>query len=257
MFDLAVVHLSLPSVLFLILAGLVAGAVNAIAGGGSLISFPALLAVGYPALQANVTNTVALVPGYLGGSLAYRPELAGQRPRIILLGAVSLLGGLVGAVILVISPGSVFRAIVPWLILFSCGLLAVQPVVTKWVKKQTSGQEAPRAVQAATQFAAAVYGGYFGAGLGVMMLALLGLFLHDSLQRLNALKGLLSLVINIIAAVFFAIFGPVAWLPVLIMAGASLLGGHLGVLAARRLSPPVLRTAVIAIGLAVGIRLLV
>jgi len=255
--SLATVHLALSTILLLAAAGLVAGAVNAIAGGGSLISFPALLAVGYPALQANVTNTVAVVPGYLGGSLAYRPELEGQRQRVIFLGAVSFVGGLAGAILLLISPGAVFRAIVPWLILFSCGLLAVQPRVTAWVRKQTKGGEAPRPVQAAAQVLAAVYGGYFGAGLGVMMLAFLGLFLHDSLQRLNALKGLLSLVVNLVAALIFAVFGPVAWWPVLIMAVTSLVGGNLGVYVARRLSPHVLRTMVIGVGLAVGIRLLV
>jgi len=254
---LGAVTLSAPTALFLAGAGLVAGAVNAIAGGGSLISFPALLAVGYPALQANVTNTVALVPGYLGGTIAYRPELEGQRRRVIFLGAVSAAGGLAGAVLLITSPGSVFRAIVPWLILFSCGLLGAQPWVTAWVKKQTQGEEVAKPVQAVAQLAGAVYGGYFGAGLGVLMLAFLGIFLHDTLQRLNALKGLLSLVINVVAAAVFAIFGPVSWLAVLIMAVASLAGGNLGVLVARRLSPLVLRLLVIAVGVAVAVRLLV
>lgn len=252
-----IVHLDLPQALFLAAAGLAAGAVNAIAGGGSLLSFPALLSVGYPALQANVTNTVALVPGYLGGSLAYRPELREQRARVMLLGSVSLVGGLTGAFLLVVSPGSLFRIIAPWLILFSCGLLAVQPLVTRFVQREVPGREAPRPVQAVTQFLGGIYGGYFGGALGVMMLAFLGLFLHDNLQRLNALKGLLSLIINLAAAAFFAVFGPVAWLPVSIMAVASLAGGHLGVYVARRLSPPILRSMVIAVGLTVGIRLLV
>ena len=238
-------------------AGLAAGAINAIAGGGSLVSFPALLLVGYPAVQANVTNTVALVPGYLGGSLAYRPELKGQRNRVRLLGVVSVLGGLLGAVLLLVSPGSTFRAIVPWLILFSCALLGIQPYVTKFVESHTTGGgEAPPVVQAALQFLAAIYGGYFGAGLSVMTLALLGLLLQDTLQRLNALKGLLSLIINVAAALCFAVFGPVAWLPVAIMAIASLAGGHFGVQLARRLSPQVLRVVVIVFGVAVATKLL-
>jgi uncharacterized membrane protein YfcA len=240
----------------LALAGLVAGAVNAIAGGGSLISFPALLAVGYPALSANVTNTVALVPGYLGGSMAYRPELTGQRARIRTLGTVSLIGGLVGAILLVISPGSVFRAIVPWLILFACALLLAQPAIARLVGNQEGEGERHPVILLTAQFLAAIYGGYFGAGLGVMMLAVLGIFLHDTLQRLNALKGLLSLIINLISAIYFALFGPVAWVPVLIMAAASMAGGHLGVYIARRLSNTVLRALVVVFGVAVAIRLL-
>jgi uncharacterized membrane protein YfcA len=253
----ATVHLNVPTVLFLIGAGLIAGAVNAIAGGGSLLTFPALLAIGYPAVQANVSNTVALVPGYVGGSIAYRPELKGQRKRIVLLGLVSAVGGLTGAIILLVSPGATFRAIVPWLILLSCGLLAVQPVVTGWVQQQTKGAEMPAPIQVVGQFLAAVYGGYFGAGLGVMMLALLGLFLHDTLQRLNALKGLMSFVINFMAAAVFVIFGPVAWAPVVIMAAAALVGGNLGVRVARRMKPQILRSVVIAIGVVVAIKLLI
>src|SRR5579862_7726385 len=155
------VHISPPGAIYLAAAALIAGGVNAIAGGGSLLSFPALLSVGYPALQANVTNTVALVPGYAGGSLAYRPELAGQRNRAIPLAVASLAGGLAGGVLLLVSPGSVFRAIVPWLILFSCLLLAVQPLVTNWVKEQLNSDEAPKSVQMLAQGLAAVYGGYF------------------------------------------------------------------------------------------------
>lgn len=253
----ALVHLTLPHVVLLIIAGFVAGAINAIAGGGSLISFPALLSVGYPALNANVTNTVALVPGYVGGSFGYRRELEGQRRRIQLLGSVSLVGGLVGAILLVISPGAVFKEIVPWLIMFACALLAIQPLVTRFVVDQSQGGEAPRALQAVAQFLAAIYGGYFGAGLGVMMLAFLGMFLQDTLQRLNALKGVLSLSVNLISAVFFAIFGPVAWIPVIVMAFASLAGGNVGVMLARRLNATVLRTLVVVFGFAVSIRLLV
>ena len=248
-------HLDAGRIAVLVLAGFVAGAVNAIAGGGSLISFPALLAVGYPALVANVTNTVALVPGYLGGSVAYRPELAGQRGRVRTLGAISLIGGLAGSVLLVTAPASLFRMIVPWLILFSCALLLVQPAVARLVARHQARADHP-ALVLSSQFVAAVYGGYFGAGLGVLMLALLGMFLHDTLQRLNALKGLLSLIINLASAAFFAFFAPVAWLPVLLMAVASLLGGHLGVHLARRLSNGFLRVLVILFGVAVAVRLL-
>lgn len=251
------VHLDAARIGVLVIAGVVAGAVNAIAGGGSLISFPALLYVGYPALTANVTNTVALVPGYLGGSLAYRPELVGQQARIRRLGIVSVVGGLVGSILLLAGPATLFRAIVPWLILFSCLLLVVQPTVARLIGTgETEGKRRPLILMC-SQFVGAVYGGYFGAGVSVLLLALLGTFLQDTLQRLNALKGLLSLIINLVSAIFFAVFAPVAWLPVLIMAAASLVGGHLGVRLARRLSNTLLRGLVIVFGVAVALRLLV
>jgi len=253
-----VVDLGLPQTAILAGAAFVAGGVNAVAGGGSLISFPALLAVGYPALDANVTNTVALCPGYFGGTLGYRRELAGQRGRASALGTISAAGAVLGAVLLVVSSPELFELIVPFLIFLACGLLAVQPRLARFVQargEQGGGGRRPLALYA-SQFAAAVYGAYFGAGVGIMMLAILGIFLTDSLQRLNALKGLLSLLINVIAAVWFALFAEVAWLAVAVMALASLLGGQAGVALARRLDDRVLRALVIAFGLAVGLRLL-
>ena len=251
--------LSGAHIALLALVGFLAGAINAVAGGGTLISFPALLVAGYPAITANVTNTVALVPGYLGGSIAYRAELEGQQDRLRVLGAVSIIGALAGSYLLVISPAAVFRRIVPWLILFACGLLAAQPWVARLIRREenTARVEHRSLPLLVAQFLGAVYGAYFGAGLGVIALAVLGIFLTDTLQRLNALKGLLSLVINVVAAVYFALFGPVAWLPAAIMAGASLAGGHLGVGVARKLSPTVLRSAVILFGVAATVRLLV
>jgi uncharacterized protein len=250
-----VVHLGPGEVALLAGAGLLAGAVNAVAGGGSLISFPALLAVGYPSVPANVTNNVALLPGYLGGTLAYRAELAGQGPRARRLGATSAAGGLAGAVLLNVSPPGVFEAIVPFLILLSCALLLAQPAAARAVERR-GHRGRPGAVHAST-FLAAVYGGYFGAGLGIMLLAVLGAFLPDDLQRLNALKGLLSLVISAVAVVYFALFGPVAWAAAAIMAVASLAGGQGGVRVARRLSATALRWVVVVFGTAVAIVLLV
>jgi uncharacterized membrane protein YfcA len=247
---------SLANFFLLIVAGFIAGGINAIAGGGSLISFPALLAAGYSAKVANVTNTIALVPGYVGGTAGYRRELDGQRRRIETLGLVSVLGGLGGAALLLLTPQSLFRAVVPWLILAACALLAAQPWVTRLVRGKQGQREPPRTVLMSCQFVAAIYGGYFGAGLGVIMLALLGIFLNDSLQRLNALKGVLSFSVNVVAAAVFVVFGPVAWLPVLIMAAASLLGGNAGARVARKLQPNILRVAVIAYGVAIGLRLL-
>jgi hypothetical protein len=263
--------------LLLAAAALLAGAVNAVAGGGSLLSFPALLAVGYPAITANVTNSVALTPGYFGGTLGYRRELAGQRRRILALGATSATGAVVGAVLLLVSSPELFEAIVPFLIFLACGLLALQPRLARLVRARRQGDPDPGdpdpghpAVSTgapetadrhtgplfATQFLAAVYGAYFGAGVGIMMLAILGIFLTDSLQRLNALKGLLSFLISVVAAVWFALFAEVSWVAVAVMAVASLLGGQLGVVLARRLNDQVLRWLVVAFGIAVGLRLL-
>src|SRR5215207_6493589 len=236
-------------------AGLLAGAVNAVAGGGSLISFPALLAVGYPSVQANVTNNVALLPGYVGGTLAYRQELQGQGRRARRLGATCGIGGLIGAVLLDVSPPGVFEAIVPFLILLSCALLVAQPAASRAVERR-GHQGRPAAVHAST-FLSAVYGGYFGAGLGIMLLAALGAFLPDDMQRLNALKGLLSLVISAVAVVYFALFGPVAWAAAAVMAVTSLAGGQGGVRLARRLSATALRRVVVVFGTAVALVLLV
>jgi uncharacterized protein len=241
-------------------AALVAGAVNAVAGGGSLISFPALLAVGYPALTANVTNSVALTPGYFGGTLGYRRELTGQRGRILALGATSAAGAVVGAVLLLISSAALFERIVPWLIFLACGLLAAQTRLARLVRERRpdgpAGDSGHTAPLFAAQFLAAAYGAYFGAGVGIMMLAILGIFLADNLQRLNALKGLLSFLISVVAAVSFLLFADVSLLAVAVMAVASLLGGQLGVLLARRLDDRTLRWLVIAFGVSVGLRLL-
>jgi hypothetical protein len=242
-----------------ILAGgaLVAGVTNAVAGGGSLISFPALLWAGYPPVVANVTNAVALLPGYAGGTLGYRPELAGQAARARRLVAVSTAGAVLGSVLLLAGPEDVFSRLVPWLILFSCAVLAAQPAIGRWLRTRTGaarGDASPPLL--AVQLAGGVYGAYFGAGLGVLMLAVLGIFVEDGLQRLNALKGLLSLVINLVAAVCFVVAGRVAWDAVAIMAVASLVGGRLGVTLARRLPDRLLRALVIGFGVAVAIRLL-
>jgi hypothetical protein len=255
-------------VLLLAAAALVAGAVNAVAGGGSLLSFPALLAVGYPALTANVTNSVALTPGYFGGTLGYRRELGGQRGRILALGATSTVGAVVGAALLLVSSAALFERIVPWLIFLACGLLAAQPRLARLVRERRAGSDnrpdpagrtgldGHTAALFAAQFLAAAYGAYFGAGVGIMMLAILGIFVADTLQRLNALKGLLSLLVAVVAAIAFAVFADISWVAVSVMAAASLIGGQLGVVLARRLNDRVLRWLVIAFGVAVGLRLL-
>jgi uncharacterized membrane protein YfcA len=223
-----------------------AGAVNAVAGGGSLISFPALIAAGLSPLSANVTNQVAVLPGYLGGSLAYRDELAGQRRRVVALAVSSGVGARVGAVLLVISSQRLFELLAPVLVLLACALLAAQPTLSRWVAHERAHH--PGAQLHAMNFAASVYGGYFGAGLGIMLLAILALGLEDSLQRLNALKGVLSLVVGAVAATYFALFGPVRWEAAAVMAVASFAGGHVGVGLARRIGDEVLRWGIIMLG---------
>jgi len=236
-------------------AGFGAGAVNAVAGGGSLISFPALLAAGYPSVAANVTNSIALVPGYLGGTLAYRPELAGQRERIRALAPTACLGAAAGAALLLVSPASLFEAIVPWLIIAACLLLALQPKAAEIAQRRRSGGGHRIGLHAAL-LGATLYGGYFGAGLGIVTLALLGVLLPDGIQRLNALKGLISLLVAIVSAVAFALFGPVAWDAVLIVGATALLGGVAGVRIARRLRAAWLRGVVIVFGVSVAIAMM-
>ena len=215
------------------------------------MSFPALLLLGFPALTANVTNTIGLLPGYAGGSVGYRTELSVQRARIRFLAPISIAGAVVGAILLTRTSNHVFAAVVPWLILIACALLLLQPVVTARVSRGRPADQQHRSpILVVAQFLGGVYGAFFGAGLGVMLLAVLGLFIRDDLQRINALKGVLSLIINVVAAVYFAFFGPVSWLAVLVMVPMSAVGGFLGVSLARRLRPVVLRTVVVIFGVA-------
>ena len=238
-------------------AGLLAGGVNAVAGGGSLISFPALLVAGYPAVTANVTNTVALFPGYAGSVAGGRPELVGQSSRVRVIGLLSVAGGVAGAVLLLTTPSDVFRAVVPFLILMACGLLLTQPWLAKQVQKRTvSGASEFSPTLLLGTLLAAVYGAYFGAGLGVMLLGVLGIFLAEPLRRVNALKNVLSLVINAVALIAFGLFGPVAWEAVLVIALASLAGGYLGARVASRIPSALLRGAVVVYGVVVSVVLL-
>jgi len=240
-------------------AGLLAGGVNAVAGGGSLISFPALLAAGYPAVTANVTNTVALFPGYAGSVAGGRPELQGNAPTVKVLGATGVLGGICGAVLLLTTPGEVFEAVVPFLILLACALLVAQPWLAKQVQRRGDGR--PRSAHSPVMLLAvllsAVYGAYFGAGLGVLLLGVLGVFLAEPLRRINALKNVSSLVINTVALVAFGLFGPVAWEAVLVIALTALAGGFLGAKIASRLPSTLLRVIVVVYGVVVSVVLLV
>ena len=244
------------------LAGLVAviaGLINAVAGGGTLISFPALIALGVPDLAANITNTVALCPGYLGGAIAQREDLRGQRQRMWLLLPAGIIGGVTGSVLLLLISEAVFHAIIPFLILLAALLLAVQDRVRDWVLKSSLPEKSVTDGSRATLPVglAAVYGGYFGAGISVIVLAVLGLFLNDSLTRLNALKQCISLSINVAAAVFFLFSGLVIWQLALVMATCALAGGAAGGRIARHMNPILLRWTVVVVGIIVGIVLLV
>lgn len=242
--------------IFVGLAAVAAGAVNALAGGGTLITFPALTAVGLPAVAANVTNTVALCPGYLGATLAQASDLRGQKGRLWLLLPAGVIGGIIGGVLLLNTGEKLFRALVPFLILLASGLLAVQEPLRAWLlrrSRQTGATTASEKWTALPVSLSAIYGGYFGAGQSVILLAVLGLTLEDSLTRLNALKQALSFSINVAAAVFFVFSGQVVWSAALVMAGGALLGGALGGRLAGRVKPSTLRAIVVAIGVIVAV----
>lgn len=234
-----------------------AGIVNAVAGGGTLISFPVLTALGVPAVRANATNTVSLCPGYIGGTYAQRKDLEGLQRGLRPLLVAAIVGGLSGSILLIVSSEAVFRQIVPFLILAACALLAVQDRLRSWLlsSKHLGGSHA--VLELAAVAAAAVYGGYFGAGLGIMLMAVLGLFSELPFNRLNAVKQMLSFLVNISAALFLSFSGKVEWSLVLVMAPASLLGGHFGGRVASSLPPKKMRFAVIVFGVVVAIVYLV
>jgi uncharacterized membrane protein YfcA len=236
-------------------AGVATGAINAVAGGGSLVSFPALLATGLSPLAANVTNLIATLPGYLSASASSREDLAGQRHRVRLLAVAAALGAAAGTTLLLVGPEDTFAVLAPWLVLLACALLAIQPLVSRWVARVQHHTAPARLVIVVG--VASIYGGYFGAGLGIVLLAALGLTLDEPLQRLNAIKQVLSLVIAVVSAVAVAVFGPVAWASALVVGAGTLVGGRVGVGVARRLPEAVLRGAVIALGVVVAVVLLV
>jgi len=237
------------------LAAVAAGAVNALAGGGTLITFPMLTAVGVPAVAANVTNTVALCPGYLGATVAQLKDLRGQSRRLWFLLPAGVVGGIIGGLLLLNTGERVFRALVPFLILLASGLLAVQERIRGWLVGRAGHREARDAYEtwAILPIAlAAIYGGYFGAGLSVIILAVLGLVLEDTLTRLNGLKQAIAFATNVAAAVFFVFSGRVLWSAALVMAVGALVGGSLGGRLAGRLRPATLRQVVVVIGVVVA-----
>jgi hypothetical protein len=242
--------------LLVALAAMAGGAINALAGGGTLITFPMLIAVGVPAVSASVTNTVALCPGYLGATLAQFKDLQGQQKRLWWFVPASAVGGILGGILLLNTGEQLFRAMVPYLILLASALLAGQNWLRAWLVKhaeQSQSGSIPESWAAWPVGLAAIYGGYFGAGLSVIVLAVLGLVLDDSLTRLNGLKQAIALSVNIAAAIFFLFSGQVVWSMVLVMAAGSLVGGMLGGKLAGTIQPQILRRVVVTIGILVAV----
>lgn len=236
-------------------AGLLCGIVNSIAGGGSLILFPALLATGMTSLSANVTNSLATWPGYVGGVLGFRDDIRGQRRRLPPLVVATLAGSSVGCTLLLVTPEGAFDVVVPFLVLFASLLTAAQPAAKRRLEGRAATGEQPSRAAIGGIFVASIYGGYFGGALGVIMVGVLGLTVHDTFRRLNASKALLSLVDASVSVVVFGLFGPVEWTYVAIAAPTTLVGGFVGAKVARRLDERILRATVVTFGIAVSLYL--
>jgi uncharacterized protein len=239
----------------ILLAGLAAGTINTIVGSGSLITFPTLIAFGFAPLDANVSNTVGLVPGSISGAIGYRRELVGQRGRAVWLGITTATGGLTGAVLLLAFPGA-FASVVPVLIGVALVLVAIGPWLSRALAEHRHAESHRSWPLTVLLFMAAVYGGYFGAGMGIIMIALLTIFVPDDLQRLNGLKNVLAALINGVAAILFIAIAPVHWDIALLIAAGSIVGGQIGARVGRRLPAPVLRLAIICVGILAEAKLL-
>jgi uncharacterized membrane protein YfcA len=249
--------MSVPEAAAIFVAGIVAGTINTVVGSGTLFTFPVLLSFGYAPVIANVSNTIGLVPGSAAGAIGYRRELAGQERRLALLACFSVTGGILGAILLLTLPASAFKDIVPGFIVIALVLIVFQPRINRFLESRgsTRGEHAgPLAL--AGVFAGGVYGGYFGAAQGIMVLAILGLSIEDRLQRLNALKVVMTGLVNLVSGIVFVFAAHVAWAPAGLIAGGSVLGGVLGARIGRRLSPGVLRAVIVVVGIVAIVRLL-
>ncbi len=245
---------------FVLVAGVWAGTINTVVGSGTLVSFPVLLGVGLSPVTANVSNAIGLFPGSFVGAYGYRRELAGQRPRVLVLGPATAIGALVGAILLLKLPASAFDAIVPVLIVIALLLVILGRRLTAWMQARGGGaSERVGLALVLTSFATGVYGGYFGAAQGILLMAFLGLFLAESLQRQNALKNVLAGLVNLIAAIVFVIVARehIDWVAAGLVAAGSVVGGLLGARIGRRLSPTVLRATIVVVGVAALVKLLV
>jgi uncharacterized membrane protein YfcA len=245
-------------VLLLILAGLLAGGINALAGGGSLITFPALIVTGLPSVEANVTNSVSVFPGYLSSVLGSRADLAGQWRRIRSVLPICVAGAAAGCALLLLTPARAFELIVPFLVLGAAAALFFQERLRGLVGHPRSLGRRRRAITLqVVVLVGAVYGGYFGAALGVMLVAALALVLDEPLNRINAVKNVLTVTVGVVTLVAFALFGPVQWPAVVILAPATVVGGYAGAIVARRLPARLLKALIVTFGATIGTVLLV
>jgi uncharacterized membrane protein YfcA len=250
--------MSFGEILAIASGGLAAGAVNTVVGSGTLITFPVLLAFGYAPVTANVSNTIGLVPGSVSGALGYRGELGGQRERALRLGACSVLGGIIGAVLLLVLPAAAFKAVVPAFIAIALVLVVLQPRLNVWLERRSEGRGHERGpLVPIAIFATGIYGGYFGAAQGILLLGILGAALPQDLHRTNAFKNVLAGLANGVAGLYFALFAHVAWAPALLIAAGSIVGGQLGARYGRRLSPRALRVLIVVVGATAIVRLAV
>ncbi|WP_424214458.1 sulfite exporter TauE/SafE family protein [Streptomyces sp. BI20] len=254
--------MSLWEALAILLAGVAAGTINTIVGSGTLITFPVLLATGLPPVTANVSNTLGLVPGSISGAIGYRAELRGQTRRVLRLGTVALLGGLAGAALLLVLPSESFDTIVPVLIALALVLVVLQPRLAAALRRR-QGADPTRAphpdggpVLLGGMLLASAYGGYFGAAQGVLYLALMGLLLHDDMQRVNGVKNILAALVNGVAAIFFLFVAEFDWWAVALIAVGSTLGGQIGAKVGRRLPPTALRALIVIVGTVAIVQLL-
>jgi hypothetical protein len=243
---------SAADIILVAVAGLACGMINTVAGGGSLILFPALIATGIPPLGANVTNSVAGWPGYIGGVVGFRRELGDQRDRLRTLAVVTIAGAATGSVLLLVTPASAFDRLVPGLVLFASVLVGVQPLLTRRLGPPTEGSPHTRRVLLVSVFAATVYGGYFGGGLGIIVLAVLTLTIPDTLRNLTALKCAVALLNSTVTVVIFGIFGPVRWGAVAVAIPTTLIGGYIGASIARVVSESALRAFIVSFGVVVA-----
>jgi len=250
--------MDLSQAALLVAAGLAAGTLNAIAGGGSLITFPALLGVGLQPVPANVSNSVSVSPGYLASVFGSRKDLDGQRRRTVLLLPTAVVGAVGGCVLLLLTPQRAFEIVVPFLVLGATAVLAFQDQLRRVVGHPARiGPRRQRVLLHSLVALGGVYGGYFGAALGVMLVAGLALVLDESLARVTAVKNVLSAVVGLTTVVVFAVFGPVNWATVAVLAPATIVGGYAGARLARRLRNQVLKAVIVVFGTGIGLYLLV
>jgi uncharacterized membrane protein YfcA len=249
--------LSLAEIVCIALAGMAAGTINTVVGSGTLITFPVLLAFGYAPVTANVSNTIGLVPGSISGAIGYRRELAGQRSRALQLGVSSALGGITGAVLLLVLPSSAFKAIVPVFIAIALLVTVLQPWISRTLARREIDLERPgHPGTELAVFVTGVYGGYFGAAQGIILLAILGVALAQDLQRTNALKNVLAGIVNGVAGLYFVFAAHVDWGPAGLIAASAILGAQLGARYGRRLPPAGLRALIVVVGISAIVQLL-